>query len=121
MQVPQNAGEQINTVIDHLADKLSVPAGQVWQILLLQAKVEFWQSLIAAVVAILVTFAYVRYALPRIVRAWQKLDNMAIGVGGLLGGVFLALFDILIGVQFYTAIGYFINPQYYALHSILGR
>lgn len=102
-------------VIDQIAAKLSVPATLIWSVLTRQAYVEGVQGIIL--------FAVFAAGIWWVLRPWfnycrkNEVDEMWIawGVVAVLGGIgtLIGFFAMVDGV------GYFWNPQYFALHEIL--
>lgn len=113
---------QINTVIDHLADKLRVPATELWSILLTQAWVECVKGLIAFGGIVTLMVLAIRFLAPRIVpkdgEDWFD-QNPFLFIGGLCAMIFLGIGLLITGGQAIDAIGYALNPRYFALHEVL--
>lgn len=112
--------DNVNAVLDALAARLSVPATHLWQVLLRQAAVEFWVSLIGSLLALAVLSVFVYWAakIGRREGGWEegsieKILVFACGTASLV--VFIASL-----VTTWGSVAGLMNPEYYALKEIFG-
>jgi uncharacterized membrane-anchored protein len=119
MQTATDAGSQINGVIDHLAAKLSVPASQLWGVLLRQAKLEGYMDLgftavflAGGVLLALLTRHAIRECADN---SWSEWE-----IGGVFAGISAAVMLILALVCLHSAVTELANPAYFAAQAILG-
>lgn len=126
-----STADQINSVIDHLADKLSVPAGHLWTILVRQSYVSGWMHVLSAFAELCVLagivwgvrFCYKQYTHERDTQKKDFADLCQPGTAWMIGVIGLSIATLVIGGGILghasDAIGQFTNPQYYAIQSIL--
>jgi predicted PurR-regulated permease PerM len=112
---------QINSVIDHLADKLHVPAQHVWNALLVQVKIEFWQSFIYTVFIGVVLGVFIYYLVKFAKKYFASNDD-----GSLFGLSFIfTIISVITSLVFFAAFnstitrsGALFNPEYYAVSKL---
>lgn len=111
---------QINAVIDNLANKLQVPAHELWNILIAQAKVVVITEIFAFLVClvpiiatiILINFKYKEWKKDN--EEWRKTFFLTIIWGSIV--IFFSLMIITYVVK--MTLTCFYNPAYFALHQI---
>lgn len=112
-------------LINKLAERLAVPAAQLWAVLVRQARIEALMSLyyVAIFAAVLIAYRRIR---PRIV-AWENAGGDYYSndrdMGRILYDVFGIISSTISGIlaicMVGQAIAYLFNPDYYALQQIL--
>lgn len=117
-------------VIDHIASRLRVPATQVWRTLQIQARIEFWQSIvwlvigIATVVAVSIGWRMACHAVARLNGDKPNypegvIDHpewvIPLGIASLIAVIFF--FAAVAGAV--NGLGYYLNPDFYALKTVL--
>jgi hypothetical protein len=107
--------DNVNQILDALSARLGTPAAHLWAVLVRQAAVEFWtNTAIAVVLAMAFTF-YTRWVVRHEWDSYSDSEMFAkVGVA-VLGG--FTLIGICIAV---SQVGYLVNPEYYALRTVLG-
>lgn len=120
----QQTAQNVNDIIDHLATKLSVPATQLWTILVQQARVEAIQTIVTDCVWLLFIAAYLVTwrRVERWVDAEQKTDKNAGGAGifwCFAAGAVSIVGLVLTVTSLNGIITALVNPQYYALSKVL--
>ncbi len=111
----QSTVQAVGSLIDKLAEKLSVPAAHLWSILLRQAQVVFWQDVFQSVVLLLPITAGI--GTWRVTKAWEDDDPKFVfrTVGVIVAGItFIALC-----ANVTEMISLALNPEYYAVHEVL--
>jgi uncharacterized membrane-anchored protein len=110
--------EEILKRVDALAAKLGVAAGELWRILVTQAKVEAWISAGWSVVFAIATAVAGGFSYWLIISAIRRVrtdsDDSTGGVGLLLGLLSVVLLIMTFGFAQEAASG-FLNPEYQAL------
>lgn len=122
----QSVGEQINSVINNLAEKLGVAVDKVYPMLIKQAYMDGIVSAIFMIIGIIMCIApYIGY---RIVTKKDKNDNYIAygwdeGWYG-FGAIFLIVFLIGLGLIFTNisiTVNAFGNPEWYAIQQIINQ
>ena len=114
--------EEILQRLDAFAEKLGVAAPQLWEILLRQVQIEAITNLVALVVltAILISSYYaVRWGLKKDAEPsyYGEAGAHAVVIGGIVGIISLVAIPF---VATYAML-YFLNPEFYAFQSLLGK
>jgi hypothetical protein len=117
--------EAVQTAIDALAAKLAVPVAHLWDVLVMQARIEAWTSLVWLPLVGAAWFAWWR------VLAWARKNHtesqdrfsdwgIIATLVGLVGAIALTVSSVQALALAAGSIGYLINPEYYAVKQILG-
>lgn len=115
----------VTDAIDHTASNLRVPAAHVWAVLERQALVEAAQNAILFIVALGVAVIPI-LMWRRIANAsadmnyWGAWDDESAIFGTMIVTVASIIFLVAALSGFIQGIGYAINPEYYALKTVLG-
>lgn len=122
--------QSVTAAIDHFAAKLQIPAAQVWRTLQVQARIEFYKSLVWVVVWVVFALGVAelwRLAFRSLSREnpsrshnyqedWTDHPEWALPLG--MASV-LAIIALIISVGFLAdGVGFLLNPDYYALTRI---
>ena len=121
-EVTDKAIQGVLSRVDALAGKLGIAAQHLWEIYILQARVEALRDLLLAGVYIAISIVLIRIAIPKLLQAWNKEREydrhpayIALScVAGLVAAIFLCL-----SISYsYQAIGEWFNPQYWAFQHL---
>jgi hypothetical protein len=109
----ENLPQEVLDRLDLLADKLGVASGQVWEILINQASIDFYVSLCVFILCAILEVVALRIGLKSKQGLWGGTPGYFIGcfIPGVIG--LMSFADIIRNV------GYLLNPEYYALTKIL--
>jgi pantothenate kinase len=108
--------------LDVLASKLGVAANQLWDILLLQAKVEAIQSIFLGVVFLSASLIFLKIGF-HYKKIWTECDHESDGeIAGTIGGFVLSGFSFLVFLSnVHDLPTLLFNPGYYALTHLLSE
>ena len=106
--------EEILKRIDILAAKLEVASGELWRILLLQSKVEFFEAVIFTIL-----FALIAFVCFKISYNFTQKEGYLEDAGAIFVGCTGIVFSILCLINISIAIQAGVNPEYVALKKIL--
>lgn len=119
-----NVAEQVKDVLDHVAEKLAVPVGHLWEVLVRQQVVEGWMGVGYWIVfaAALIVMVYLS---PRMYKWAESLTD---GYDGHPGGYFAVIVPSVVLVILFLVsticlgddITKIVNPEYHALNEVLG-
>lgn len=132
--------DTVNQILDALASRFAVPASHLWDVLVRQARIEFWQGAGTALLALLAAFgmsvvagratANARaYLIQRLgdaidreygARALTDRSPEPAEICAWLATSGLALFGAILTAITLASIGDLLNPEYHALKEILG-
>jgi hypothetical protein len=121
-----NVGEQINSVINNLADKLGVTANKLYPVLIKQSYVDGIFSILSCILGLAMVLS-----VPIVTRLIMKKDKDGeyfakywddgwVGYWIGMGTIGIAGF-LIMGCSFQNAITALINPDWYALQLILDK
>ena len=117
--------EAVQTAIDALAAKLSVPAAHLYGVLTMQAKVEAVKAIAWVPLIAVAWFAWWK-VLSWARKNYDEADNnysewgMIATVIGLTGAVALLVATAQVAILLADGVGYLVNPEFYAVRQILG-
>lgn len=113
--------QQVMARVDELGAKLGVAADHIWAVLVRQAYAEAAMRTAFFVIAIIVTVLVYK-----LVRKWWAFgmegnddENFAACAGAVIAGVATTVVMAVATVRFVYAIGYAINPEYFAFQQIV--
>lgn len=109
--------QDIGTLIDKLAAKLSVPAAQLWGILVKQAGIDAIKSVAWTVFFAVVVWAILGHG-RRQVHAWAEEEPAAAPLW-LFWGLMLIASIAMVGWNVSHALNGYLNPEFVALQYIL--
>ena len=108
--------EQVIEWVNQIASLFGELAPEVWRILVTQAYVEGAQSVVLAIASLVIMWRVgkgVRWA-------WLEEDGSGDGIGMMMIlGIVWLVGGVIATVAISKSLGYFINPEYYALMDIL--
>ena len=124
-QVADKAVQEVLSRVDALAAKLGIAAQHVWEIYVQQAKVEAIRDVITTVLFLLIAFGLFK-AIPFFWGLKQKaasVDRYEDGAGwaaaAIISGVLILPAVGLVLGFLYSAVGEWINPQYWAFQHLV--
>ena len=111
----QSVVQDVGSLIDKLAEKLSIPAAHLWSVLIRQAYVTLWQdALLVMVFVVLAAFGTL---------LWRKSNTFADDdarfgsrILVIIGSALLLILSLACIREIITVV---LNPEYYALQQIL--
>ena len=111
----QSTVQDVGSLIDKLAEKLSIPAAHLWSVLVRQAYVTLWQDVLFVVVfAVLAAFGAL---------LWHKSNTFADADARfgsrmlvIIGSALLLILSLACISEIITVA---LNPEYYALQQVL--
>ncbi|MFA5130459.1 MAG: hypothetical protein WC477_06140 [Patescibacteria group bacterium] len=111
--------EQINSVVDNLANKLGIAAEKLLPVMIYQARIDGIESLILWSTSLLVMIICVALMIRAIIKSkdevcWDTQEYIRFWVPGTIGFIFLWVF--IFNFHWITAL---YNPEWYALKLIL--
>ncbi len=113
----QEIPQQVSEVLDVLAEKFGTTAAHLWEVLVRQAYVEGGLGVLAALFFSILSAYALKVLLPRAIAANEKARWPDAFTQGLVYGA--ALLSGLVAFACVLKIGYFLNPEYFALQEIL--
>ncbi len=109
--------DKLTPLLQKLAEKLGTTAGAVWQMLVVQARVNFWIDILGIIfmtTLCAISSVYFKKALK------QEEDTPRLAWGLIFGFLFI-IWLLIIAFDAPDAITSLLNPQYWALQNILSQ
>jgi hypothetical protein len=121
---------QINSVINNLADKLHVPINEIMGALMMQAKISSISDILSMILISTIFYLSLRIFLKENAKPLKKHDCYCISdhdttwwismISLITFGVIFALFTISFAMSLSITMAGFFNPKYWALSQVFG-